>query len=213
MFKRIKQFFESLAYAGLKPSGGKPPGAAAGTKPSGRFAPIQERLDKFLNKGGSSDPLYLSNRTFMQKAGVWLIIGLPSFVSLAGLGLVLSGYFNHDAPVAPPPVGLSNAETAQKMLPDLNKDLHIASQHDLEVQDVHIIRVGSVTLAGLALNNTDHALKKVELVFELADKNGSRQGAVTTVLTNLAARSTVTFQFPIEQQAAAFALVREINVQ
>jgi hypothetical protein len=212
MLKRIKQFFESLAYAGLKPSGGKPLGAS-GTKPSGWFAPIQERLDKFLNKGGSSDPLYLSNRTFMQKGAVWLIIGVPSIVLLAGLGLVLGGYFNRDAPAAPPPIGLSNAEIAQKMLPDLNKDLHIASQHDLEVQDVHIIRVGSVTLAGLALNNTDHTLKKVELVFELTDKNGSRQGAVTTVLTNIAARATVPFHFPIEQQSAAFALVREINLE
>ena len=212
MFKRIKQFFESLAYAGLKPSGGKPLGAAE-VKRSGRLAPIQEWIDKFLNKGGSSDPLYLSNRTFMQKAGVWLIIGVPSVVLLAGLGLVLSGFFNQDAPVAPPPVGLSNAEIAQKMLPDLNKDLHIASQHDLEVQDVHIIRAGSVKLAGLALNNTDHAIKKVDLVFELTDKNGSRQGAVSTQLTNLAARSTVPFQFAIEQQAAVFALVREIHVE
>jgi hypothetical protein len=212
MFKRIKQFFESLAYAGLKPSGGKPLGAAE-AKPSGRFAPIQERLDKFLNRGGSSDPLYLSNRTFTRKAGVWLVIGVPAVVLLAGLGLVLSGYFNQDSPVAPPPVGLSNAEIAQKMLPDLNKDLHIASQHDLEVQDVHIIRAGPVKLAGLALNNTDHALKKVDLVFELTDKNGSRQGAVSTVLTNMAARSTVSFQFAIEQQAAAFALVREIHVE
>jgi hypothetical protein len=33
------------------------------------------------------------------------------------------------------------------------------------------------------------------------------------VLTNLAARSTVPFQFSIEQQAAAFALVREIHVE
>src|ERR1700685_2950504 len=149
MIKRIKQFFESVAYAGLKPSGGKPL-AAAEAKRSGWLAPIHDRIEKFLNKGGSSDPLYLSNRTFMQKAGVWLIIGAPSVVLLGGLGLVLSGYFNQDAPVAPPPVGLSNAEIAQKMLPDLNKELHITSQHDLEVQDVHIIRAGSVTLAGLA---------------------------------------------------------------
>jgi hypothetical protein len=212
MFKRIKQFFESLAYAGLKPSGGKPLGAAE-AKRSGWLAPIQDRIERFLNKGGSSDPLYLSNRTFMQKAGVWLIIGVPSVVLFGGLGLVLGGYFNQDAPVAPPPVGLSNAEIAQKMLPDLNKDLHVASQHDLDVQDVHIIRAGSVKLAGLALNNTDHAIKKVDLVFELTDKNGSRQGAVSTELTNLAARSTVPFQFVIEQQTAAFALVRDIHVE
>ena len=99
------------------------------------------------------------------------------------------------------------------MLPDLNKDLHIATQHDLEVQDVHIIRAASTKLAGLALNNTDHAIMKADLVFELTDKNGSRQGAVSTQLTNLAARSSVPFQFVIEQQAAAFALVRDIHVE
>ncbi|MGA3235088.1 MAG: FxLYD domain-containing protein [Bryobacteraceae bacterium] len=212
MIKRIKQFFESVAYAGLKPSGGKPLVTAEAGR-SGWLAPIQDRIERFLNKGGSTDPLYLSNRTFLQKARMWLIIGVPSVVLLGGLGLVLTGYFNQDAPVAPPPVGLSNAEIAQKMLPDLNKDLHIASQHDLDVQDVHIIRAGSVKLAGLALNNTDHAIKKVELVFELTDKYGSRQGAVSTELTNLAARSSVPFQFAIEEQAAAFALVREIHVE
>jgi hypothetical protein len=212
MFNRIKQYFEFLAYAGLKPSGGKPLGAAE-VKRSGWLAPIRDRIDQFLNKGGSSDPLYLSNRTFMQKAGVWLIIGVPAVLLFGGLGLVLSGFFNQDAPVAPPPAGLSNAEIAQKMLPDLNRDLHIASQHDLDVQDVHIIRAGSVKLAGLALNNTDHVIKKVDLVFELTDNNGSRQGAVSTELTNLAARSTVAFQFAIEQHAASFALVREIHIE
>ena len=104
MIKRIKQFFESVAYAGLRPSGGKPLSAAE-TKKSGWLAPIQERIERYLNKGGSSDPLYLSNRTFMQKARVWLIIGMPMVVLFGGLGLVLTGYFNQDAPVAPlPPV-------------------------------------------------------------------------------------------------------------
>jgi len=211
MFKRIKLFFESIAYAGLKPSGGKP-AAAAETKGTGWFAPVRERIDKFLNKS-VSDPLYLSNRTFAQKARVWLIIGVPSLALLGVLGLVLIGFFNTEEPVSPPPAGLTNAEIAVKMLPDLNKDLHIAAQHDLEVQDVHIIRAGPVKLAGLAVNITDHAIGKVELVFELTDKDGSRQGAVSTQLLNLGPRSTVPFQFAIEQQAAVFALVREIRIE
>src|ERR1700693_1711553 len=98
MFNRIKQFFESVAYAGLKPSGVKPLGAAE-AKRSGWLAPIERRIEKFLNKGGSSDPLYLSNRTFMQRAGGWLIIGVPAVVLLVGLGLGLAGYFNQDVPV------------------------------------------------------------------------------------------------------------------
>ena len=68
MLKRLKQFFESLAYAGLRPSGGKPLNLSQPKKP-GWFG---QRLEKFLVSGGQSDPLYLSNRTFMQKAGIWL---------------------------------------------------------------------------------------------------------------------------------------------
>jgi hypothetical protein len=212
MFKRIKQFFESLAYAGLRPSGGKPL-VTAETKTSGWFAPVQQRIETFLNQGGQSDPLYLSNRTLLQKAGGWLVIGIPSIIFLAGLGLVLGGYFNQDTPLAQPPKGLTNAELAQKMLPDLDKDLHLNTQHEVEVQDVHVVHEGSTKLAGLALNNTDHAISKVLIVFELTDKNGSRQGAVSTELVNLAARSTVPFQFAIEQQAASFALVRDVHSQ
>lgn len=211
MFKRIKEFFESVAYAGLKPSGGKPL-TAAETKRTGWFAPIQQRIDKFLNKS-VSDPLYLSNRTFMQKARIWLYIGVPSVLMLTGLGLVLFGVFNADKPVTPPPVGLSTAEIAQKMLPDLDRDLHIDSQHDIEVQDVHIVHAAASKLEGLALNNTDHSIAKVHLVFELTDKDGSRQGAVSTEVVNLAAHSTVPFEFSIEQQAASFALVREIHIE
>lgn len=211
MYKSIKQFFESLAYAGMRPSAGKPQSAGE-TKKSGRFAAVRERLNKLLNGSGSSDPLYLSNRTFLQKARVWLLIGLPSVILLGGLGLVLLGYFDQRSPVTPPPVGLSDAEVAQKMLPGLNK-VYIDSQHDVDVQDVHVVRVGSAKLAGVALNQTDHAIDKVEIVFELTDKDGSRQGAVSTQLINLRARSSVPFQFPIEQQAASFALVREIHIQ
>jgi len=212
MFKRIKHFFESVAYAGLRPSGGKP-AATAGTKKTGRFAPVRDRFERFLNSGGPSDPLYLTNRTFMQKARLWLIIGIPSAALLAGLGLVLIGYFAKDAGVTAPPAGLTDAELAQKMLPDLDKNLHLNTQQDVEVQDVHVIHGGSGKLAGLALNKTDHVLAKVEIVFELTDKNGSRQGAVSTQLLNLAAKSTVPFQFPIDQADASFALVREIHVQ
>jgi hypothetical protein len=212
MLKRIKQLFESLAYAGLKPSGGKPL-TPAEAKRSGWFAPIGNAVDRFLNRGGSSDPLYLTNRSFMRKAGVWLIVGVPAVILLAGLGLVLGGVFETRKPVTPPPVGLTNAEIAQKMLPDLTKDLNLDAQRELDVQDVHIIRTGGIKLAGVAMNKTDHEIRKAELVFEVTDINGSRQGAVSTQISNLAAKSSVPFQFAIDQQKAWFALVREIHVQ
>ena len=211
MYKSLKQFFESVAYAGMRPSGGKPLSQTE-TKKSGWSASIRERLNKLLNSAGSADPLYLSNRTFLQKSRAWLMIGLPSVILLGGLGLVLTGYFDKASHVAPPPPGPSDAEIAQKMLPGLNK-LQINSQHDVDVQDVHVMHTGPAQLSGLALNKTDRVIGKVDIVFELTDKDGSRQGAVSTQLVNLAARSSVPFQFAIDQQAATFALVREIHIQ
>lgn len=211
MLKRLKQFFESIAYAGLKPTGGKLLVPAAPKK--GPFGPIRERIEKYLNSGSANDPLYLTNRTFNQKMRLWLIIGIPAALLLGGLGLVMIGYFDAGTTVTAPPVGLTDAELAQKMLPNLTQNLDLGGQKDVEVQDVHVTHTGPAKLAGVAMSKSNHSLSKVEIVFELTDKDGSRLGAVTTELANLAANSTVPFQFSIEQQNASFALVREIHIR
>lgn len=216
MRKRFKRLFENLAYAGLKPRGRRAPQTPApnanAPKPN-IFAAMQAWVDSKISGSGPADPLYLSNRTMGQKLKTWATIGVPLTFVLGGVGLVLLGYFDAQKPVAPPPGGLSNAEIAAQMLPNLNKDLHIESQHDLDVEDVHIVNGSPARLAGVAKNNTDHAIAKAELIFDLTDRTGSRQGAVSTEIQNIASKSSVPFQFAIEQSSAFFALVREVRVQ
>ena len=65
---------------------------------------------------------------------------------------------------------------------------------------------------GIARNNTDHEIAQAELVFDLTDTTGSRQGAVTTELRNIPAKSSKTFEVALEQSTATFALVREVHV-
>jgi hypothetical protein len=209
MLKRIKQFLEGLAYAGLKPQGGRPAQASEQPKSTGIGAWFEGKL----SMSGPSDPLYLSNRTPGQKLKSWAIVGVPVALVLAGVGLVLFGAFDKPAPITPPPPGLTSAQMAEKMLPDLNKDLHIETQHDLEVEDVHVVVGAPSHLVGVAKNNTDHSIPKAELVFDLTDRSGSRQGAVSTELKNIASKSSAPFQFAIESSAATFALVREVRVQ
>src|SRR5215472_2777094 len=163
MFKRIKQSLENLAYAGLKPQGGRP--AQAETRPNDSV--IGAWFESKLTKAGPSDPLYLSNRTLGQKLKAWAIVGIPVTLVLAGIGLVLFGVFDKTAPIAPPPSGLTNAQMAEKMLPDLNKDLHIETQHDLEVEDMHVVVGAPSHLVGIAKNTTDHPIPRAELVFDL----------------------------------------------
>jgi hypothetical protein len=212
MWKRIKQFLENLAYAGLKPRGGGPvQPAQSAIQP--KHSAIGAWFESKLSQAGPSDPLYLSNRTFGQKLKAWSIVGIPFTLVIGGIGLVLFGVFDKDAPIAPPPPGLTNAQMAEKMLPDLNKDLHIETQHDLDVEDVHVVVGAPSRLVGVAKNNTDHPIPKAELVFDLTDRTGSRQGAVSTELKNIASKSSAPFQFAIESSAATFALVREVRIQ
>jgi hypothetical protein len=56
-------------------------------------------------------------------------------------------------------------------------------------------------------------ISQADLYFDLTDKTGSRQGAVSTEPKNIASKASMPFQFPIEQSAASFALVREVHVK
>lgn len=218
MLKRLTQFFEKIAYAGLKPLGRKPAqsssgAAAAPTEQTHGFAALVDWVDRKLNAAGPADPLYLSNRTFAQRMKVWMALGLPAVLVLAGVGLALAGVFSASTSISPPPGGLTDAQIAEKMLPDLKNDMKIQSQTDVDVEDVHVVDGIPPHLVGLARNKTDHVISKLEMSFDLTDPIGSRQGAVTTEIKNIAAKSTAPFQIPLETHRAAFALVREVHVQ
>ena len=68
-------------------------------------------------------------------------------------------------------------------------------------------------LAGIAKNNTDHEISTAELVFDLTDRVGSRQGAVTTELKNIASKILGALPIRNRAPAATFALVREVHVR
>jgi hypothetical protein len=208
-FRIFKQFFEKMAYAGLKP---QTPGATQNAPKGKLAAALRARLEARLAQPGSSDPLYLSNRTPWERLGAWSKLGIPAVVAVVGLGLVLAGYFNKKHGIAPPPAGPSDAEIADRMLPDLKK-VQVVSQHDLDIRDLHVVPGSPPRLTGVATNNTDHEIAKAELSFDLADTTGSRQGAVSTEITNIASRASKPFQFPIEATAASIALVRDVRVQ
>jgi hypothetical protein len=210
MLKRIKQFLESVAYAGLRPRGGESVAKTPSQAPKG-ISSIRAWVETQLNRSASTDPLYLSNRTLSQKLKFWAMVGIPCALALTGVALVFLGVFEPNSTIAPPPVGPSNAEIEARMLPGLNA--HVENQHELEVQDVHVVTGSPFRLAGTAKNNTDHLIARAELVFDLTDKNGSRQGAVSTELTNIASKTSLPFEFPIEQTMAKFAMVREVRIQ
>jgi hypothetical protein len=203
--KRLRQLFESIAYAGMKPGGTQSP------SPAMRWlGPLRGPVERFLNGPASSDPFYLTNRTTGQKARLAAVICVPFALVLGGVALAAIGYFDDGSQLPPPTKQLSNAEIAAKMLPDLNKDMHLETNHDLQVLDV---TVGGNKISGSVKNASSHAINDAEVVFDLTDARGSRVGAISCRLARIEASTSIPFHADIAQANAVYALVREVRTQ
>ena len=207
MLKRLREVIESIAFAGMKPGN-----QATAATPLKWLGPLRGPIERLLSGGASADPLYLSNRTLGQKARSWSLIGIPCLVLAAVIGVLLSNLL---APPPPPPVPqLSTAEIADKILPNLAKNIKVEQNTDVEVLEVGIQRDPNPRLlAGKVRNNTYREIAAADFVFDLTDSSGSQLGAVRATVEKIPPASVKDFQFPIKQQQAAFALVRNMSIR
>src|ERR1017187_2431962 len=121
MASRFRKHLESVVYARMKP--GKP---KAESKRMRGLGPLRGPVDRLLSGGGRQDPLYLSNRTFRQKLVGWVKVGVPLLPVVVAVILAFVMHRRHDKPAEV----LSPAEVAAKMLPGLNKPIHVNSNTD-----------------------------------------------------------------------------------
>jgi hypothetical protein len=207
MRKRFHRFVDSVVFAGLRPDA---PREQAKRMPW--LGPLRGLLERVLSRPAPSDPLYLSNRTFDQKAMRGLAIAVPCLI-LAGvtaLGLSRIFHANGAGPAAEP----SAAELASKLLPNFDKNIRVEVNQDVQVLDAHVEHEeGGTRVSGTVKNNTDHLIHTTEIVFSLTDQIGSQLGAVAAQVDNLAPKATAKFQFAVEQKDAAVALVREVQTR
>ena len=204
MASRFRNFLESIAYAGMKP--GKP---KAESKRMCLLGPLRGPVERLISGGGQQDPLYLSNRTFSQKLVGWVRVGVPLLVVVV---VVLVAFFMYKRTDKPPEV-LSNAEIAAKMLPNLNKPIHVNSNTDIAVVEVYVDHTAGDKLIGKFRNTTSHEIQSGAVDFVLTGLNGTMVGAASVKVNNLAAGETVPFAQPIAEKTATFAMVREVHTQ
>jgi hypothetical protein len=201
--KRVRAFFESIVFAGLKPGGPRP----HETEPKLPGA-IRGPLERFLAGGSPSDPLYLTNRTPGQKIRSWSLILVPCLVLAIAVSIALNTFL--DPPEVKPAKELSSKEVAAKMLPNIARDMILTSNTDIQVVEVSVNHTDGSRLLGVVKNTTAHEIAGVDLTLDLTDATGSQVGAVSVAVQNVPPSSTKAFQYPIKQHEAAFALVREI---
>jgi hypothetical protein len=177
---------------------------------NGLWQRLAGSFDRFLSGTKPQDPLYLSNQTTGQKLQRAALIAAPILV----IGGVVAVALSNVVPVqtrrqAEP----TTAEVAAKILPNLSKDLKVHTNQDLQVVEA-VIRPGSPSLlTGSAKNNTDHTIRSAELVFDVTDGRGSQLGAVAGKVRNIPPRSAASFEIPVRQRNAAFAIVRDTQIE
>jgi len=201
---KLRQLFESIAYAGMKPRAA----AAERAKPKSAW---RRQLDRLINGSGDMDPLYLSNRTLGQRVSAAALTVVPVLLLVTVLVLAWSGAFK--AKDAPKPRELTAAERAARVLPNFDKPIDLPANHDLDVLDVHVEQGPPARVVGQVRNNTDHVIASAQMVFDLTDETWSRLGAVKTQVEKLRPHSATTFRFPVAQSSARHVLVREYQVQ
>jgi hypothetical protein len=173
---------------------------------------IARRIERFVGGSGAADPLYISNRTFAQKAKLALLIGTPVLAIVGLMALALGNYFD-PSPSAPKAAAAPAPEAGSvtaKVLPDLQKTYKSDSDTDCEVAEA---TVGNSTLIGKLRNNSDRKVNVADVIFDLTDEEGSALGAVAVKVENIAPHGTANFRVTVEQHQAKTALVRELHTR
>ena len=199
--KRIREFLESIVFAGMKPGGQTAP-----KQQLKWLGPLRGPVERLLSGGPApSDPLYLTNRTLTQKLKSWSLIAIPCVVLALGI-VILSRSLQ---PPAPKPVKpLTAAEITAKLLPNLDQDIQLPPATDVQVIE---IKVEGSRLVGVVKNTTRREIAVTELVIDLTNAAGSQLGAVNAIVEKIPPSGTKDFQIAIQQRDAAFALIRNVT--
>jgi hypothetical protein len=203
--KRVREFLESIVFAGLKPSGQKTDAAQMKW-----LGPLRGPVERLLSGGPApTDPLYLTNRPLSHKLRSWALVAVPCLLLVIGIGYTLSSLM--DPPEAKPQKEMTAREVASKLLPNVDPNLKLASNPDIQVVEIAVHHDAGSRLVGAIRNTATHDVAAVELVVDLTDVTGSQVGGVSGTILKVPANSDKSFSIPIKQKDAAFALVREIT--
>lgn len=179
-----------------------------------RVDAVAKRLERFATGGSPQDPLYVTNRTFGQKARLALLVGAPLLAIAAFIGLAMNNYF--DPPANPEKAAVKTEPTGEitgKILPHVEKDLAISSDYsrDIEVLEASVTHDANPSITGRLRNTTERTIGTVDLVLDVTDEEGSQLGGVAVRVENVPAHAVVPFRKALEQRNARSALVREVH--
>ena len=131
------------------------------------------------------------------KVRSWMLIGIPLLVLIAAIGATLALL---EPPEVKPEKQLTAKEVASKLLPNMDKEIKLASNPDIQVVEVSVHQEGSPRLVGIIHNSSAREVAEVQLVLDLTDTMGSQVGGVNGTVSNVPANGNKSFTIPIKQK-------------
>jgi len=203
MLKRFQKFLESLVFAGLRP------GASSAPQPAGKVSRLFGGMYRSVVAPGIS-ALYVGNLTFAQRARRLLLLVVPL---LAVAGVVVLGIFYFAAKRESDVPLLTNAEVAEKILPNFDSNITVEANKSLEVSEVTFEHGASSVMRGSLQNKSGRAIAEAVVVLDLTNDEGSQLGGVTITERNLAPDEVRRFEQSINQHTATHSVVRSVRTR
>jgi hypothetical protein len=193
-FRNIREFFEKLVFAGLKPD------APAGPKKS-IFQRWMQSAEDLASKGLRPDEAPLPGpTTWKKKAGMILS------VIAVGVGV----YFLVD--VLQSHADKPESQTTGAVAPIVPPNFKVEKNKDLAVEEIEFNKnVEPKVITGTLKNLTDKTFVACDVSFDLTTKGGTQLGGVATTVRDLGPHGSAKFRIQVSQPEAAFALVRELR--
>ena len=177
-----------------------------------RFAPLRARIELLISGRPQDDPLYLSNRSWQQKARISALIALPALLVILLVTAAATDVFRLQNKVNPFEHPLKETQptaVALKHVPD-----PVFAPTGLEVVSIRITKdAKEPVVTGIVRNNTDQKVASAQVSYYLADTDGSLVGTDTTEVTNVAAHGSTTFRMPLKAAKAEYVIVRDVHAQ
>jgi hypothetical protein len=173
------------------------------------FDRLRQGIERFLSGRPPQDPLYLTNRTWQQKAKTVALIGGPVLLLAALITIGATDLFRlHKVD----PYEHTTAEAAVPVAPQKRLPDPVVASSDLEVVNIRISRdAHSPVVTGLVRNNTNKKIDSAEVSYYLANTEGSLVGTGTTDVANVAPHGSVAFKAALKIASAEYVIVREVR--
>ena len=166
---------------------------------------LKDAFFRLLDKPTTDGPLYVSNRTTVQKWRTVAFVAGP-FLMIVAVVILVQGLKKPE----PPPRQLTPSEIAAKMLPDATK-VPVDTNSDVSVGDVQIEHSSRPVATGTINNTSTRVLQKAEVLMWVADEHGSVLGSITAQAHDVPPHGSAGFRIPLPFKNASIVLVRNVE--